>query len=99
MASRYWFARKFPVTEPKATRMSPVSTEGLMVVTFFVAALLAGAAGLLLYTLAFRAPALGFVVFVTFVLAGTAVFVAALKWRGDTQHTADEYKSGRISNS
>jgi hypothetical protein len=46
MANRYWFARSFPLSEPKSTRMAPVSSEGWAVVALFVGCLVAGVVGL-----------------------------------------------------
>jgi len=94
--ARYWFARQFPLSEPKATRVGPVSTEGLMVVTFFAAALIAGAAGLFLFAFTYGAPLLGFGLFLCFALVGTAVLVVAVAMRSDKQHTVAEYKSGQV---
>ena len=94
--SKYWFARRYPLTEPNATRMGPVSTEGLMVVTFFAACLLAGFVGMFIFSFTYLAPVLGLVVLVLFAAVGTGAFLAAVNWRGDKQHTIEEYKSGRV---
>ncbi|WP_421759722.1 hypothetical protein [Devosia sp.] len=94
--SKYWFARRFPLTEPKATRMGAVSTEGKMVVTLFAGALLAGAVGLFLFSFGYREPFIGIVTFFGFAIVGTAVYLVAVARKGDTQHTVDEYKSGRV---
>lgn len=94
--AKYWFARQFPLSEPKATRMGPVSTEGLMVVTFFAASLIAGAAGLFLFAFTYGAPLFGFGLLLCFALVGTAVLVGAVATRSDNQHTVAEYKSGQV---
>lgn len=94
--AKYWFARQFPLSEPKATRVGPVSTEGLMVVTFFAAALIAGAAGLLIFTFAYHIPLIGIGLLFGFGLVGLAVFMVAVAMRSDHQHTVAEYKSGQV---
>jgi hypothetical protein len=94
--SRFWFARQFPLTEPQNTRMSPVSAAGWAVVSLFAGCLIAGLAGLVLFSFVYRAPFVGFVTFAGFALAGLALFVLAVKLKGDTQHTVAEHRGGRV---
>ncbi len=96
MANRYWFARRFPVTEVNANRMGPVSTEGWMVVALFVGCMIAGAVGLFLFAFYFGVPVVGIVVMLVFGLAGGAAFLVLAGAKGDRQHTIEDYRSGRV---
>ena len=96
--NKYWFARRFPLNEPNANRMEPVSIEGWMVVTFLAGAMIAGAAGLFALSFTYGAPLMGLVILFGFAAVGIAAFLVAVSLRGDRQHTIDEYKSGRVVN-
>lgn len=97
MSNRYWFARKFPLSEG-GDRMSPINSMGWMVVTLFVSCLIAGAVGLALFSFTYRAPFVGVLTLVGFAILGTVVFLVAAYTKGDKQHTADDYKAGRVRN-
>ena len=94
--SRFWFARQFPLTEPQNTRMSPVSAAGWAVVSLFAGCLVAGLVGLVLFSFVYRAPFVGFVTFAGFAVGGVAVFVLAVKLKGDAAHTVEDYRAGRV---
>lgn len=96
--TKYWFARKFPVTMTNANRMGPVSREGWMVVWGLVAVMALGALGLIVASFAFRQPAIGFVIFLVCASFGMTSFLALAAQRGDKNHTVDDYKSGRVHN-
>ena len=96
MANRYWFARRFPVSEIKADRMGPISTEGWAVVGLFIGCMVAGAAGLFTFAFAYRSPFLGVVTMAVFALVGGIAFIGAAYLRGDKVHTVEDYKSGRV---
>lgn len=93
--NRYWFARQFPLSEPEATRMSPVSSEGWAVVALVAGCLVAGLVGLLLYSFAYRAPFLGLTLFVGFGVAGVLGLLIAIRLKGDRAHTVEDYRTGR----
>lgn len=95
--AKYWFARRFPVSDAKANAVAPVSSEGWMVVTFFGASLLAGATGLATLSFGYREPFLGVIVLIGFALVGTVTFLVSAVKKSDQQHTVDEYKQGRVS--
>ena len=93
---KYWFARQFPLTEANNTRMMPVTGAGWAVVMLLAGCLIAGLAGLIVFSFTYRAPFIGVATFVGFALVGTVAFVLAMKWRGDTAHTVAEYRSGQV---
>lgn len=94
--AKYWFARRFPVSEAKANAVAPVTSEGWMVVTFFGACLLAGAAGLVIFSFGYREPLLGVIVLLGFAMVGVVTFLVSAVRKGDQQHTVDDYRQGRV---
>jgi len=95
--ARYWFARRFPV-EVGGDRMSPISREGWIVVWSFVAAMALGAVALFVFTLVFQKPLIGFIILLVLASLGMTAFLMLAQQRGDKQHTADDYKQGRVTN-
>lgn len=96
--AKYWFARQYPLSEAGATRMAPINSRGWMVVTFFGGCLLAGAAGLVVFSFTYRAPFIGVITLLGFGLVGLVALLVSVARKGDTLHTVDEYKSGRVVN-
>ena len=96
MSNRYWFARRFPVGQP-GDRMDPISREGWLVVWSFAAALVAGFLALLVFTLAFQKPLIGFIILLILASLSMTALLMLSKQRGDQQHTADDYKQGRVT--
>jgi len=96
MANRYWFARRFPVGQP-GDRMDPISREGWLVVWSFAAALVAGFLALLVFTLAFQKPLIGFIILLLLSSFAMTAMLMLSKQRGDQKHTADDYKHGRVT--
>jgi len=96
--AKYWFARKFPVTEVNANRMEPVSREGWMVVWGFVVAMVVGALAPFISAFAFRQPAMGFLIFLICASFGMTAFLTLAAQKGDKHHTVEDYKSGRVQN-
>ena len=96
--AKYWFARQYPLSEAGATRMAPINNTGRMVVTFFGGCLLAGAAGLIIFSFTYRAPFIGVITLLGFGLVGLVALLVSVARKGDTRHTVEEYKSGRVVN-
>jgi fatty acid desaturase len=96
--SKYWFARKFPVSMPNANRMEPISREGWMVVYGFAAAMVFGAVALFVAAFAFRQPAIGFIIFLICASFAMTAFILLSLQRGDKHHTVEDYKQGRVQN-
>ena len=96
MANRYWFARRFPVGQP-GDRMDPISREGWMVVWSFGGALVAGFLALLVFTLAFQRPLIGFIILLVLSSFAMTAMLMLSKQRGDQKHTAAEYKAGTVA--
>ena len=94
--NKYWFARSFPLSEPKATRMAPVSGEGWAVVALFVGCLVAGAVGLATFSFVYRQPGVGLMTLLGFTVVGAVALVLAMRLRGDRAHTTVDYRSGRV---
>src|SRR5690349_8189366 len=97
--TKYWFARRFPVGNPRSS-MSPVTPEGYQVVYTFIKWMLGGAvAAGVVAALGLWVPYLW--VLAPFVFAGCAAyggwyFISQAYKRGDHQHTVDDYKAGRV---
>jgi hypothetical protein len=97
--NKYWFARRFPVGNPR-NKMAPISPEGHRVVGAFVGAMVGGAAGWAVLSLfSIWVPflwVLGIVIFVAASAWGGWYFITQAQARGDHQHTVEDYKSGRV---
>jgi hypothetical protein len=94
--AKYWFARRFPVSEVQNNRMAPVSSEGWAVVALFAGCMIAGAVGLFLFSFAYRQPFVGIVTMAVFAIAGAATFISLAYIKGDKAHTVDDYRAGRV---
>ncbi|OEO32464.1 hypothetical protein VW23_011645 [Devosia insulae DS-56] len=94
--AKYWFARRFPVGHPR-NAMGPVSREGWLVAWAFVASMAIGGLGFLGLALT-GSPLLGIAIFVVLAASGMGLFISLAGRRGDTQHTVEDYRSGRVSN-
>ena len=99
--SEYWFARRFPVGHPRNS-MSPVNEKGWAVVRAFIWWMVGGALGALalvligLFVLPYvwiAAP----IIFFACAMVGGWSFILAAQMHGDTQHTVDDYMSGRVA--
>jgi membrane protein implicated in regulation of membrane protease activity len=95
MSNRYWFARRFPVGQP-GDRMDPISREGWLVVWGFAGALVLGFLALLIFTVAFQKPLIGFIILLVLTSLGMTALLMLSKQRGDLKHTAAEYKAGTV---
>lgn len=107
--NRYWFARRFPLTDPRNS-MSPVSPEGYRVAWTFVWWMIGGAVGMIVLLglaawaatlttfgpLSWMLGVVGFAVFIGCTVYGAWYFIREAKNRGDHQHTIDDYKQGRV---
>ncbi|MEJ0012591.1 MAG: hypothetical protein WDM94_08185 [Bauldia sp.] len=93
MSSRYWFAvlSRTGVGNP---RMSPVSSEGWLVVAGFVASMFVGAL-LFVWLMIADHPAAGVILFVLFAVVGAGGFLWASVARGDKARTVAEYRAMR----
>ena len=88
--SEFWFARRFPVGH-RRNAMSPVSSEGWLVVYAFIAAMGVGALLFLWLGLSGSIVA-GVIVFVLFAIAGGGGFLWMAGTKGDTARTVDDYR-------
>ena len=95
--AKYWFARRFPL-EVGGDRMSPISREGWLVVWSFVASLVVGFVAMLLFTVVFQKPLIGFIILLVLASLGMTAFLMLAQQRGDKRHTAEDYKQGRVTN-
>ena len=93
--SEYWFARRFPVGNPR-NAIAPVSREGRLVALGFGVAMLVG--GVIGAFIAMSGEAvLGVATFAVIAgLAGGAFITIAAK-KGDRNHTVDDYKNGAVA--
>lgn len=107
--NRYWFARRFPVGNPR-NAMSPVTPEGYRVAWTFVWCMVGGAAAMIVLMglagwaayatgfgpLSWVLGILGIAAFVGCAIYGARYFISEAQNRGDHQHTVDDYKAGRV---
>jgi hypothetical protein len=98
--NKYWFARRFPLTDPRNS-MSPVTPEGYRVAWTFVGWMAGGAiaAAVILVIALLWMPLLGVlapVIFIGCAIYGAWYFITQARDRGDHQHTVDDYKQGRL---
>jgi hypothetical protein len=85
-----WFARRFPVGNPRNS-LAPVSREGWIVAWAFVAAMVLAAVVFIVLTYR-EAFTLGLILFIVISLAAGIGFVAIAANRSDLTKTLDDYK-------
>lgn len=87
-----WFARRFPVGDPRNS-MAPVHWKGWMMFAVFAAAVAVGGLGFLLSAL--NGEWLwGIVVFVALSAMGAGMLLMAVAQHGDVAKTVEEYRKG-----
>lgn len=86
-----WFARRFPVGDPRNS-MAPVHRRGWMVAGGFMAALGLGALGFFALAL-FGFLIAGILVFIAMALLGGFGFVLVAQWKGDRTRTVADYRN------
>jgi len=89
-APEYWFARRFPLSDPRRS-YAPVHWKGFAVVGIFVAALVIGAAAFA-WMAALGYLIQGAIVFALAALVGGGWFVVVAQAKGDKTRTVDEYR-------
>ena len=88
--TEYWFARRFPVGNPR-NAMSPVHWKGYAVVAAYVTLLVLG--GLAFAWLGAGGQLiLGAVVFAAAAVIGASLFIGLSNTKGDKTRTAAEYR-------
>ncbi len=94
---KYWFARRFPVGHPRSA-MAPINREGRMAFVWFMVGMFGGAIlwGLLALTGSIPMMILGGVVFIAAAVGSGWWLLAMVVRRGDTKHTVDDYRAGRV---
>lgn len=91
--SGFWFARRFPVGDPR-NAVAPVSREGRAVALAFIGAMAVGA--VVFAVMAFAGQViLGAASFAVIAGLGGAGFIIAANQKLDRNHTVDDYKAGR----
>ncbi len=94
--AKYWYARRFPVGNPR-NAMAPVSREGRMAFVWFVAAMLAGVVAwgvLALFGIA--GMIIGGIVFIAACAGAGWWLIRSVIVHGDQNHTVADYKAGRV---
>jgi len=94
MSNEFWFARRFPVGNPR-NAVAPVTREGRMVALGFVAAMLAGAAIGAVVGLGGNLV-LGIATFAVIAGAAGFAFIAIAQKKTDRNHTVEDYQAGRV---
>ena len=88
--THYWFARRFPVGNPR-NAMSPVNWKGYLATLVFVSVL--GAAGFAFAWLGASGEMLkGVLIFAGAAIVCTAVFLGVVNAKGDVNRTVADYK-------
>ncbi|MBL8550788.1 MAG: hypothetical protein JNJ73_12460 [Hyphomonadaceae bacterium] len=85
-----WFARRFPVGNPRSS-MAPVHWKGWMMFGVFVAAMAIGALGFALSAVSGQFL-WGVIVFLALTAMGAGMLMLAVVTHGDTEKTVDEYR-------
>ena len=94
--AKYWFARQ-RLDRPFNRRMTPISREGWLVVAGFGACMVIGGAAMAAF-MATSMPLIGIAIFAALAITGGATFITLAYKRGDDQHSAEDYRLGRVSN-
>lgn len=92
--TEYWFARRFPIGNPRSG-MAPVHWKGWAVVAAFFAGMLAGAA-LAAWLISIGEPVRGVAVFAALAFGSGLVFVRAAHKKGDHINTVADYRGGKL---
>ena len=92
-APEYWFARRFPVGDPRSG-MAPVHWKGWAMFGVFVAALAMGALGWLLTDLNGH-WLMGLVAFVSLAVLGAGMLLISVAQHGDTARTVEDYRKAK----
>ena len=93
MSSEFWFARRFPVGNPR-NAVAPVTKEGRMVALGFVAAMLVGGAIGAVVMATGGNVVLGVATFAVIAGAAGFAFIAIAGKKTDRNHTVDDYRAG-----
>lgn len=93
--TEYWFARRFPMGDPRQA-MAPVHWKGVVVGVGFVVAMLAGAAAWAWLVQTDR-PVEGFELFLVIVFFDVIWFITTSRARLDRTKTVAEYRKDKQS--
>jgi hypothetical protein len=91
--SEYWFARRFPLDDPRQA-MAPVHWKGYAVACVFLAALLIGGAAFAWMAVS-GAIVQGAIVFACAAFVGGGWFIVVALSKGDKSRTVADYKKVR----
>ncbi|MGD9739748.1 MAG: hypothetical protein AB7O56_15350 [Bauldia sp.] len=92
--SDYWFARRYPIGDPR-NAVGPVTREGRLVALAFVAAMAAGAVVFAVMAIAGEFI-LGAATFAVIAGLGGGGFIIAAQQKLDRNHTVEDYRTGRV---
>jgi hypothetical protein len=91
--TEYWFARRFPLSNPRQS-MAPVHWKGWLVVASFLAAMLIGAAAFAWYANQGEMMK-GAAYFVMAAFMGGLWFISVARFRGDRIRSVKDYQRGK----
>lgn len=94
MSEDYWFARRFPLSDPRSS-MSPVNWKGWLASLVFVLALGAGATAFA-YIGASGNIVQGGAIFAGVALVSGAWFVSVSRVKGDRVRCVADYEKGKV---
>lgn len=94
IAEGYWFARRFPLGDPRKS-VAPVSAMGWIMIAAFVFDMIAGAA-LFLWLATIDQPFMGVLSFLVLTASGWGALMFLVRRKSDHQHTVEDYKAGRV---
>jgi hypothetical protein len=89
-ATEFWFARRFPVDNPR-NGMAPVHWKGWLMFAAFAAAMLIGGLGFLVSAVT-GYFIWGAIAFVAMAAAGSAWLMMIVQAKGDTAKTLEDYR-------
>ena len=89
----YWFARRFPLSNPRQS-MAPVHWKGWVVVLGFIACMLLGAGAFAWFAAHFEFVK-GIALFVLAAFVGGIWFISVARMRGDRIRSIRDYQGGK----
>ncbi len=90
MRTEYWFARRFPVGNPRAA-VAPINATGRLVTLAFVCAMVVGAISMLSLSI-LGLWLYGIVIFVSVSAVAGGLFLMAILSRTDRTRTVEDYR-------
>lgn len=95
MTARYWFARRYPINDPRNS-VAPVCWQGYAVALGFVGGMMLSGVAFLVLATGGR-PDLGIVAFCVGAIVSGALFIMVSRRAADMTRTVEDYRAERAS--